>query len=112
VAPFFAAALCAFSNSARFSAQRSFMASMILFLPAALSLRLRCGASGVTIRKEGADCCLVAAHRFRCASAIRFRPAALIRRRLRLGGSAEADSVCLPFSIALSSLICASSRLF
>ena len=29
-----------------------------------------------------------------------------------LGGSAEADSACLPFSIALSSLICASSRLF
>jgi hypothetical protein len=92
VAPFFAEALCAFSNSARFSAQRRFVASMILFLPAALSLRLRCGASGVTIFKEGADCCLVASHRFRCASAIRFRPAALMRRRIRSGGSAAGDA--------------------
>ncbi len=39
VAPFFDEALCACSNSARFNSQRRFVASMILFLPAALSLR-------------------------------------------------------------------------
>ena len=109
VAPFFAEALCARSNSARFNTQRRFVASMILFLPAALSLRLRFGASGVTICKEGADRCL-ATHRCRCASAIRFGPAALALRRLRLGGSAAADSVRPPFNIVLSSRICASSR--
>ena len=110
VARFFDEALCACSNSARFNAQRRFVASMILFLPAALSLRLRFGASDVTVCKAGADCCLVSAHRFRCASAIPFRLAAPIRRRLRFGGSAAADSVRPPFNIALSSRICASSR--
>jgi hypothetical protein len=112
VAPFFDEALCACSNSARFNAQRRFVASMILFLPAALSLRLRFGASDVTACKEGADCSLVSAHRFRCASAIRFGLAALILSRLRFGGSAAADLVCPPFNIALSSRICASSRFF
>jgi len=112
VAPFFAEALCACSNSARFNAQRRFVASMILFLPAALSLRLRFGASGVTICKESADRCLVDAHRCRCASAIRCGLAALVFRRLRFGGSAAADSVRPPFNIVLSSRICASSRFF
>src|SRR6516165_8652913 len=83
---FFAEAFCAFSNSARFNAQRRFVASMILFLPAALSLRLRFGASSVTSFKEG--CCLVVARLFRRASA----PAARIIRRLRFSGVA-ADSV-------------------
>jgi hypothetical protein len=109
VAPFFDEALCACSNSARFNAQRLFVASMILFLPAALSLRLRFGASDLTVCKEGTDCCLVSAHRVRCASANRFLLAALILRRLRFGGSA-ADLVRPPFNIALSSRICASSR--
>ena len=112
VAPFFDEALCACSNSARFNAQRRFVASMILFLPAALSLRLPFGASDVTACKEGADCSLVSAHRFRCASAIRFGLAALILRRLRFGGSAAADLLRPPFNIALSSRICASSRFF
>ena len=112
VAPFFDEALCACSNSARFNAQRRFVASMILLLPAALSLRLRFGASDVTACKEGADCCLVSAHRFRCVSAIRFRPASLTLRRFRFGGSAAADLVRPPFNIALSSRICASSRFF
>jgi len=106
VEPFFAEALCACSNSARFNAQRSFVASMILFLPAALSLRLPFG----TICKEGTDRRLVAAHRCRCASAILFGLAALVFRRLRFGGSA-ADSRP-PFNIVLSSRICASSRFF
>ena len=96
VVPFFDEAFCACSNSARFNAQRRFVASMILFLPAALSLRLRFGASDVTVCKEGADCCLVSGHRFRCASAIPFRPASLILRRFRFGGSAAPDLVRPP----------------
>ena len=110
--PFFAEALCAFSNSARFNAQRRFVASMILVLPAALSLHLRFGASGATTRKEGADGCLVAAGRICWASAIRFGLAALVLRRLRFGGSVAADSERPPFNIVLSSRICVSSRFF
>ena len=83
---------------------------MILVLPAALSLHLRFGTSGLTTCKDGADCRLVAAGRICCASTIRFGVAALVLRRLRFGDSAAADSVRPPFNIVLSSRICASSR--
>src|SRR5260370_68066 len=76
---------------------------MILFLPAALSLRLRFGASDGTVCKEGADCCLVSAHRFRCASAIPFLLEALILRRLRVGGSVATALVRLTLHLALVS---------
>ncbi|MGD0870425.1 MAG: hypothetical protein ABSB88_12785 [Bryobacteraceae bacterium] len=100
LAVFFVSALVA---SARFSAQRFFVAAMIVFLPAAESLRLGLGAaSGV----EFQDVFLDAAHLLRCASAMRARAAALIFRRLRFGASnGETRSAKPPDSPARSSAI-------
>src|ERR1017187_4168143 len=64
--------------AARFAAQRFFNATTIAALPAALSLRFVLGATG----DDGADSFLDSAHRFRWASRMRFRAAALIFRRL------------------------------
>jgi len=56
---------------------------------------------------------LEAAHLLRCASAIAFLPAALILRRLCFGGcGAAAASVAGPDSMARSSAILASMRVF
>src|SRR5215831_18316652 len=60
--------------TARFAAHRFFNAATMAARPAALSFRLRLGGCGVA----GSDVPLIAAHLLRCASAIRFRPAALI----------------------------------
>jgi hypothetical protein len=82
---------CAFRNAA----QRRFVASMIAFRPAALSLRfLRAGAPGE------AACLLDAARLFRWAAATLARAAADI---LRLTGVGALPSVALGFSIWRSS---------
>jgi len=61
----------------------------------------------------GAACFLETAHRFRCASPMRFRAAALIFRRLRVGASdVAAGSMPLPDSMARSSAIFWSIRAF
>src|SRR5947209_2676446 len=72
-----------FAASLRFSAQRRLVAAIIAFLPAAESFRLALGASADDA--TGADFAFDSAHLLRCASAIRFRPAALIFRRFEFG---------------------------
>jgi hypothetical protein len=85
-AVFFAARLFATAGfSAAFAAwkaaQRFFVASTMARLPAALSFRF--GASDVAAGCGcGSDGFLDSAHRFRCASPMRFRAAALSFRRL------------------------------
>jgi hypothetical protein len=107
-----AAAGCVFvapADSARTRAQRALVAAMIAFLPAAESFRFFFGVSGVTDFKDDSDCLLDKAHRFFCASPIRFRAAALSFRRLRFCGSGVAAVVLgPPSSMARSSLICES----
>ena len=96
---FFAAALAAMAASALTLAQRFLLASAMAFLPAAESFRFGFGASGAT-GDDGADCFFDSAHRFRCASPMRFRAAALIFRLLPFGASgAAAVSVGPPWSI-------------
>src|SRR5437870_699536 len=73
----------AFATLALCKRQRFLVAAMIAFLPAAESWRLGFGASGVAFD----DSPFSLAHLFRCAAAIRARPAALILRRLRFGAS-------------------------
>jgi hypothetical protein len=83
-----------FVASARFAAQRFLAAATIARLPAAESFRFGFAAAG-------AACGFFdSAHLFRCASAIRARPAALMPRRLRFAGSgATAVSAGRPESI-------------
>jgi hypothetical protein len=68
-AAFFATAGCAFA-SAFFAAQRFFKAATIAAFPATLSFRLGFDAAGFVSSTWPLD----AAHLFRCASAIAFRP--------------------------------------
>ena len=73
--------------------------------PAALSFRFGFGTSGAT-GDDGSDDFLDSAHRFRWASPMRFRAAALIFRRLPFGTSgAAAVAVGPPWSIWRSSAI-------
>jgi hypothetical protein len=58
---------------------------MIRFRPSALSFRFGFLASGLAAFAGEPDSFLAAAHLFRCASAIRFLPAALTFRRLPSG---------------------------
>jgi hypothetical protein len=114
LAVFFAAAFFATAGlSAAFpawnAAQRFFVASTIARLPAALSLRLRFGASDAA---AGCAIPLDSAHRFRCASPMRFRAAALIFRRFTFGASVGAGSGRPPSSICRISTICSSIRRF
>jgi hypothetical protein len=79
------------------AAQRRFVASMIAFLPAALSLRfLRAG----PVDEAAPVCFLDSAHLFRWAAAILARAAADI---LRLPGARAAASLALGVSIWRSS---------
>lgn len=105
----FEALAVALAASARFSAQRFFVAAMIAFLPAAESFRLALGAAAGS---DGAEGFLDPAHLLRCASAMRARAAALILRRLRFVGAGAAACVPPPDSIARRSLICESICLF
>jgi hypothetical protein len=83
-------------------AHRFFNAATMAALPAALSLRF----AFVVDLEADADSPLDAAHRFRCASLMRFRAAALIFRRLPFVGSGAAvSSVRPPGSMARSSAI-------
>ena len=85
------------------AAQRFRTPSAIARLPAALSFRF---GFGVPDAEDGCDVPLDSAHRFRCASPIRFRAAALIFRRLLFGtSSVVAGSVRPPRSMARSSAI-------
>jgi hypothetical protein len=59
---------------------------MIALLPAAESFRFFFGVSGVTDFRDGSDWLLDKAHRFLCASPIRFLAAALIFRRFGVSG--------------------------
>src|ERR1017187_3711923 len=105
-------ALAALAASALTLAQRLLVASAMAFLPAALSFRFALGASGVT-GDGGSDSFLDSAHRFRWASPMRLRAAALILRRLPFGASDKAAvSVGVPVSIWRSSTIWVSIRLF
>jgi hypothetical protein len=83
------ARLAAFFSAAAFStlirAQRFFVASMILLLPSALSLRL-----GFEVSLLTACDSFWAAHLFRCASAIALLAATLIFRRRFLAFNAIA----------------------
>src|ERR1017187_3695995 len=104
--------LAAFFAAARFAAQRFFKAATIAALPAALSFRFGFGASGAT-GDDRSDSFLDSAHRFRWASPMRFRAAALIFRRLPFGPSGVAAvAVGEPVSIWRSSAIWASIRRF
>jgi hypothetical protein len=97
--------------AARFAAQRFFNAATIAALPAVLSFRFGLGASGAT-GDDGTDFFLASAHRFRWASPIRFRAAALMRR-LPFGPSGVAAvAVGVPVNIWRSSAIWASIRSF
>lgn len=88
--------------SARFNAQRFFVAATIALLPAAESFRF----GFETASGAGLSAAFLAAHLFRCASAIAFLPAALIVRRFCCGGSgAAAVSAEAPVCIARSSAI-------
>ena len=92
-------ALAAAFAAAFFAAHRFFKAATIAALPAALSIRFGLGASGAT----GAEVFLDSAHRFRWASPMRFRAAALILRRLPFGASGVAAvAVGPPWNMARS----------
>ena len=101
----FLAALSCCALAALTLAHRAFVAAIILALPALLIRRLGFVDFGVA-GAVGSAAFFDAAHLFRCASAIAFRPAALIFRRLRFVGSGVA-AVCVepPGSIARSSAI-------
>jgi hypothetical protein len=102
---YFPAAFSRCALAALTAAHRFFVASMIRFRPAALSLRLGFGASCV----GGSVAFLAAAHLLRCASAMAFLPAALIFFRFRIEGAAVAAASAPPPEImAVSSAILAS----
>ena len=99
---FFAGAFVAAFCALWIAAQRFFVAAMIAALPAALSFRFAFGAGAVA----GASDFFDSAHRFRCASPMRFLAAALILRRLPFGASGVAAvSTGAPGNIALGSAI-------
>ena len=103
---FLAAGACLAADfvAAFFAAHRFFKAATIAALPAAESFRFGFEASGAT--GDGSDSFLASAHRFRCASPMRFRTATLIFRRLPVGAfGAAAASVGPPWSIWRSSAI-------
>ena len=105
-AAFFVATGFGFAASARFAALAA-----RAFARALLSFRFGFDVAGA----GGSAAFLEAAHLFRCASAIAFRPAALIFRRLRLPvGTSDVvvDSAGPPESMARSSAICVSIRSF
>src|ERR1035437_4021751 len=97
-------ALAAVFAAALFAAQRFFNAATIAALPAALSLRFGLVASGAT-GDDGSDSFLDSAHRFRWASPMRFRAAALIFRLRFVGAPGAAVSVGVLVSIWRSSAI-------
>src|ERR1035437_9877082 len=98
-------ALAAVAASALTLALRLRLASAMAFLPAALSFRFGLAASGAT-GDRASDWTLDSAHRFRWASPMRFRAAALIFRRLPFGLSGvAAGSVGVPANIWRSSAI-------
>jgi len=102
-ATFFEVAGSAFAVAAFLSAQRFLRAATIAFLPAVLSFRFGLGAF---VTDGDPDWPLDSAHRFRCASAMRFRAAALIFRRLPIGTAGAAlGSVGPPSSIRRTSAI-------
>src|SRR4029077_9560353 len=83
VVDFFTAGFFAVAPAALFDDQRFFSAPTMAALPEALSLRFGFEATAFT----GASDSSLEAHRFRCASPMRFRVAALIARRLDSCGS-------------------------
>jgi len=85
------------------AAQRFLVASIILFLPAALSSRFGFDASDAT--GCGSDLCLIAAHLFRCASAIFRRAAGLTFRLGRAVSESAAETVRLPSNMRRISVI-------
>lgn len=91
-----------FSAVAWNAAHRFFVAAEIAFLPAELILRF---GIVVTASASDSDRPLDSAHRFRCASPIRFRAAALIFRRLPFDISGVAAGSMRPSSMARSSAI-------
>jgi hypothetical protein len=100
---------CAFPASAFFAAQRFFKAATIAALPALLSYRFGFNGSDVA----GSDSARMFAQRRCWASFIRLRAVVENFRRLRPGASgATAVSAAPPGSIARSSAICLSNRLF
>ena len=102
----------AFAASARFSAQRLLVASLIAFLPAALSFRFCLAGLGATSDDAGSASPLILAHLAFCAAAILRRPAALIfLLRAEVPDSAP-GSALPPFSSWRSSSIWESIRRF
>lgn len=94
-------------EASAFAAHLFFSAATIAARPALLNFRLDLDGSAAA-----ADFApLTAAQRFRCASAIALRPAALIVRVFFVP-SAGRTLAALPFSIVRSSAICASIRVF
>ena len=92
-----------FRAPARLSAQRFLAASLIAFLPAALSFLLRVAGFAV-----GADAALTFAHLAFCAAAILRRAAALIFRLGTELSEPAAASARSPFNSWRSSAICES----
>jgi hypothetical protein len=111
-ATLFAMAGCCVCLADLIAAQRRLVASMILFLPAALSFRFGSGASRVADADGDADCLFDSAQRFRWASPIRFRAAALIFRFRFCGSVAVPGPVRPTASICRISAIWASIRPF
>ena len=102
------ATACPLLASARFNAQRLLVASLIAFLPAALSRPFLLDVS------EAADAPspLTLAHLALCAAAIFLRPAALILRACLGAADTTAAAVLSPLSSCFSSESCASIRCF
>jgi hypothetical protein len=98
-------------RAARTASHRRFVASIIAFRPAALSLRfLRAGAE---VLPDSEPAVRFAAHLFRCAAAILARAAADIRRRLVVGADDSAPSLLAPpLNICRSSATCPFIRFF
>jgi hypothetical protein len=120
-AVFFAALVPALpfaAASALMRSQRRFVASLIAFRPAALNRRFRGrfaeAVEAVAVAVALPSLFFAAAHRFRCAAAMRSLAAALSGRRPppEDGAAPPPDSAGAPFSIPLSSAICESIRCF
>ena len=112
-AVFFLAAGFGFAVAVFFAAHRFFNAATIAALPALLSFRL--GFEGVVVADgAGLDSPRIFAHRRCWASFIRRRAAAENFLRLRIGASGVAAAVDLlpPSTMARSSAICWSIRVF
>jgi hypothetical protein len=109
-ADFFAVAACAFAAFA--NRQRFFVAATIRFMPSSLIRRLDFGGSDVAAETGGPDSPRIFAHRRCWASFIRFRAAEENLLRLRVVGPGVAAVSGPPESMALSSEICWSIRIF